>query len=132
MGTQPEGYIRAFLDRLIPNPGELEHRAARDALALGQVEIAEQYLGNAIALDPANDGARLDMVGIHLERGEVDAARRQFDTLSANAEQQSNYESIVARLIAAERASTLPPMEFLEQRVVQLPEDLTRASILRS
>ena len=124
MGTQPESFIRAFLDRLIPNPGELEHRAARDALALGQVAIAEQYLRNAIALDPANDGARLDMVGIHLERGEVDEARRQFDTLSAAAEQQSNYESTTARLKAAERAATLPPADLLARHISEKPEDL--------
>ena len=124
MGAQPESYVRAFLDRLIPNPGELEHRAARDALTKGQVEIAEQYLKNAIALDPANDGARLDMVAIHLEHGQVGEARRQFDTLSANAEQQSNYESIRARLIASERAATLPPAEALVQRLVDDPDDL--------
>jgi putative thioredoxin len=124
VGAQPESYIRAFLDRLIPNPGELEHRAAREALTRGQVEIAEQYLKNAIALDPTNDGARLDMVGIHLEHGEAPEARRQFDTLSAAAEQQSNYESVRARLVAAERAATLPPAEALVQRIADSPEDL--------
>jgi putative thioredoxin len=124
MGTQPESFVRAFLDRIIPNPGELEHRAARDALALGQVEIAEQYLRNAIALDPANDGARIDMVSIHLGRGEVEEARRQFDALSANAEQQSGFESATVRLLAAERASLLPPLESLARRVAESPDDL--------
>jgi len=124
MGTQPESYVRAFLDRLIPNPGELEHRAARDALALGQVSIAEQYLRNAIALNPANDGARLDMVAIHLERGETDEARRQFDTLSNNAEQHSNYEAIMARLAAAERAATLPPAGLLARCIANTPDNL--------
>jgi putative thioredoxin len=124
MGTQPESYIRAFLDRIIPNPGELEHRAARDALALGQREIAEQYLRNAIALDPANDGARLDIVSIHLERGEVEHARRQFDTLSASAEERSSYQAVAARLAAVERASMLPPLESLARRIAESPGDL--------
>ena len=124
MGTQPEASIRAFLDRLIPNPGELEHRAAREALTKGQVEIAEQYLRNAIALDPTNDGARLDMVNIHLEHGELQEARAQFDTLSANAEQQSNHEAVRARFAAGERAATLPPEPALVQRVDDAPEDL--------
>ena len=124
MGAQPEAYVRAFLDRLIPNPGEMEHRAARDALTRGQTEIAEQYLKNAIALDPTNDGARLDMVSIHLDHGEVEEARRQFDTLSGNAEQQSNHESVRARLIAAERAATLPPADALIERITEAPEDL--------
>jgi putative thioredoxin len=123
-GSQPEAYVRAFLDRLIPNPGELEHRAARDALTLGQHEIAREYLKNAIALDPRNDGARLDMVALHVESGEIEEARRQFDTLSANAEQQSNFEPVRARLIAAERAATLPPPEALTQRISDSPDDL--------
>ena len=36
MGAQTEGFVRAFLDRLIPNPAEIEHRSAREALARGQ------------------------------------------------------------------------------------------------
>src|SRR6202171_6407392 len=35
MGAQPENFLRAFLDRLIPNPAGIEHRAAREALARG-------------------------------------------------------------------------------------------------
>ncbi len=124
MGAQPEAYVRAFLERLIPNPGELEHRAARDALALGQREIARQYLQNALALDPTNDGARLDMVNALLEEGEPGDARRQFDILSTDAEQQSSYESVRSRLVTAERAATLPPEGMLIARVNAEPDDL--------
>ena len=31
-GAQPEAFVRAFIDRLAPNPAELEHRCAREAL----------------------------------------------------------------------------------------------------
>ena len=124
MGAQPEAYVRAFLDRLIPNPRELEHRAARDALALGQHEIARQYLQNALALDPTNDGARLDMVNALIEDDETEQARRQFDILSTDAEQQSSFEAVRSRLVAAERAATLPPEGTLIARVDDVPEDL--------
>ena len=124
VGLQPESALRAFLDRLIPNPGELEHRAAREAIARGQTDIAAEYLKNAIALDPTNDGARLDMVGIHAERGDIVDARRQFDALSAAAEQQSTFEAVRARLVAAERAATLPPLGTLLQRIADSPDDL--------
>jgi putative thioredoxin len=124
MGAQPEAYIRAFLDRLIPNPGEMEHRAAREALTKGQIDIAEQYLKNAIALDPANDGARLDMVGVLLEHGEAEHARTQFDLLSGKAEQQSNFDTVRTRLDAVERAAVLPPVELLAARIASDPDDL--------
>jgi putative thioredoxin len=117
MGAQPENFLRAFLDRLVPNPAELEHRSAREALSKGQFEIAEDYLKNAIALDPAHAAARLDMVAVLLERGEVDRARLHFDTLIRNARQQSGYETVRARLLASEVAFGLPPIDLLARRI---------------
>ena len=124
MGAQPEPYIRAFLDRLIPNPSELEHRCAREAIAKGQDSIAEEYLKNALALDPANDGARLDMVAMMLDRGEDAPARQHFAMLSPRAEQQSTFVAVRARIEAAEVAATLPPPEHLQRRIDENEQDL--------
>lgn len=117
MGAQPEAYVRAFLDRIIPNPGQLEHRAAREAMVLGQHSVAEDLLKNAIALDPANDGARIDMIRLLLDRGDMDDARAHFALLSPRAEQQSNYSTVKTRMDALEVAATLPPADVLERRV---------------
>jgi putative thioredoxin len=117
MGAQPEGYVRAFLDRVIPNPAELEHRCAREALARGQVAIAEEALRNALALDPASDAARLDIAAILLDRGDVDAARLHFSALGSRAHEQSTYYTVRARMDAVEIAAALPPPELLERRV---------------
>jgi putative thioredoxin len=124
MGAQPEPYVRAFLDRLIPNPSELEHRSARDALARGQFALAEEALGNALALDPANDGARLDMAALLLARDALDAARRHFSVLSPRALEQSTYASVRVRIEAAETAATLPPADLLERRIAFDANDL--------
>ena len=127
-GAQPEAYVRAFLDRLIPNPGELEHRAAREALAHGQFAVAESYLKNALALDPSSDAARLDMVGLLLEREDVDGARAHWSLLSSRAEQQSTYAAVRARMEAADAAAQLPPAEILERRI-HLDEDDLQARL---
>lgn len=124
MGSQPEAFVRAILDRLIPNPAMIEHRAAREALARGQTAIAEDCLKNAIALDPSNAGARLDLVAVLLERGAAPAARVHFDTLTARATQQSTYEVVRARLEAAEVALTLPPADQLARSIRIDPDDL--------
>src|SRR5258708_2997413 len=117
MGAQPEGFVRAFLDRLIPNPAELEHRSAREALVKGQPGLAEEYLKNGIALDPFHGAARLDMVAILLQHGEVQRARRHFSTLNSGARQESTYASVLAQLECAEVATRLPPLDLLARRI---------------
>jgi putative thioredoxin len=124
MGAQPEAYVRAFLDRLIPNPAQLEHRSAREALARGHPGVAEEYLKNAIALDPANDGARLDMIVVLLDREDAAGARSHFDVLSSRAEQQMTYAVVAARMDAAEAALGLPSADLLERRIHFTPADL--------
>jgi putative thioredoxin len=123
-GAQPEAFVRAFLDRLIPDPSEIEHRAAREALARGQPEVAEDYLKNAIALDPSNDGARIDIAGILLDRAEVQAARMHFEALSSNAAQLSTHAALAARIDAATVAQALPPADTLTRRIGTEPDDL--------
>jgi len=123
-GAQPEAFVRAFLERLIPNPSAIEHRAAREALTIGHDDLAVGYLKNAIALDPSNDGARLDMASLLLDRGDVQAARMHYAMLSSAAVQQPNHELVGARLEVAELAAALPPEGLLARRVRMDADDL--------
>jgi putative thioredoxin len=116
-GAQPEPFLRAFIERLIPDPSGLEHRCARDALTLGQASIAEEHLRTAIALDPANDAARIDIVAILLGRGDIAGARAHFGLLSQRASACAAYGGTRDRLETAELAALLPPADHLERRI---------------
>jgi len=124
LGAQPEGAIRAFLEQIVPDPSEVELRHARAALAGGQRELAKDHLQNAIALDPSNDAARLDMVGILLDRGDIAGARGQWKLLSPKASLASAWAVTAARLDASEHAKTLPQADDLERRVANDPDNL--------
>jgi putative thioredoxin len=124
LGAQPEGAIKAFLAQLVPDPSELELRQARAALAAGQTALAGDHLRNAIALDPSNDAARLDAIGILLDRGDLAGAREHWASLSPKAQQASAWTTTSARLEAAERAATLPAAGDLARRIEADPGDL--------
>ena len=124
VGAQPEGALRAFLEKLVPDPSDMELRRARDARAAGNAERAQGHLGHALALDPTNDAARLDLVSLLLEKGDLAAAREQWTQLSGRAPQASGYDTAAARLEAAERAASLPAAEELERRIAANPGDL--------
>jgi putative thioredoxin len=129
-GAQPEVFLRAFVERLIPDPAGLEHRCARNALALGQEGIAESHLRTALALDPSSDVARLDFVGVLLNRGDIVGARAHFGLLSSNAQACAAYGTTRERLETAELASLLPPAEHLERRIEFDENDLQARSEL--
>src|SRR5262249_4953904 len=84
-GARPEALVRAFLDRLLPTPPATDPRAARGAPPIGPDARAEGSLKNAIALAPSNDGARLDMASLLLDRAAATGARLHYDALSTTA-----------------------------------------------
>ena len=82
MGAQPEGQIKAFLDKHLPAPEVLEaaeeEADALDALAAGDVEGALAKLQHAVQTDPENDDARFDLVKLLLELNLDDEAKVAF------------------------------------------------------
>jgi putative thioredoxin len=124
VGAQPEGAIRRFLADLVPSPAEQALREARDARARGDDEAAGKLLRQALALDPAFDAARIDLVQCLLDRDEVAAAREHWSLLSGVAAQSAGYAVALARLEAAEKAASLPAASQLEARIAADPADL--------
>ncbi|PWB47729.1 MAG: co-chaperone YbbN [Nitrosomonadales bacterium] len=104
-GALPEGDIRAFLERLIPSPGEALRLEAEALYQQGDPAGALQRLAEASALDPSNEKIRISAAAIMIDEGENAEARRMLDSLSAATRQEERILALSTRLDFAEKGS---------------------------
>lgn len=82
-GAQPEGEVRAFIERLLPSPAEPYRQAAREAMAAGDRATAMEMLRQAIQVDPQSEDAWFDLAEFFLTVGELDQAKKLLERLVA-------------------------------------------------
>jgi putative thioredoxin len=139
VGVLPESQLRAFIERVAPNPGEIERRKAFALLEAGDRPGAAAALRAALALDPANDDARLALAGLLLEAttesaGEAlkNEARDLLAKTGALIQQTPRFRALQTRLDSMEQAARLPSADELQQRIAAQPGDLqSRADLAR-
>ena len=119
-GALPEGKLREFIDKLMPNPAnpaELELDMAEAAVQRGDMAAAAEHTKRAITLDPANDNGRLMYAQLMLQAGDPAAAQAQIDALSKEAEADPQITALAAQIKAATEANRPPPRPDLEQAI---------------
>ncbi|WP_439891805.1 thioredoxin [Ralstonia sp. 25C] len=124
VGVLPEGQLRAFLDRVIPQPADVAYRQGLAAQQAGAIEDACEAFQNALALDPGLDAARFALANLLLDSGDVQAAQGEFALLSPKAPQDERYAPLQTRLNASERADALPDADALRSLVAAEPDNL--------
>jgi putative thioredoxin len=123
-GALPEGKLREFIDKLMPNPAELELDHAAEALETGNVNLATDHIRKAIALDPANESGRLMYAQVLLQADDPSAAQAQIDLLSKATLEDPQVQALMQAIRQAAQANHLPPRPELEQRIESNPADL--------
>jgi putative thioredoxin len=126
IGVLPEGQLREFIDRLVPDPAQAERNAAQLAHAQGQTQEALDHLKAALALDPGYDEARLDLIELLIARENIEDAHTQARLLSPKITQgiDARYNALKAQLEALDAAADLPPTDALEAKIGANPSDL--------
>jgi len=126
IGVLPEGELRAFLDRLVPDGAEAERRAAHSAWAAGDRKKAIDTIKAALALDPGYDDARLDLIEWLIAERRIDDAKEEDKLLSPKTTQgiDARYNALKTELDAADAAAELPPADALIDAVNANPDDL--------
>lgn len=130
LGAQPESQIRAFIDRLLPSPAEVERAKASALRAQGDTAGAEAALRKALTLDPKDDLARLDLAGLLLAERRGDEAEEILQAVRPDRDLDTRVEALKAA-VAFERDSGVDEGKLLAQLNAD-PADLeTRFSLAR-
>lgn len=121
VGALPEGQIRAFLDKHLPEaaPQQPEDAAQQSGPALSPLEKLQQDL----ATNPANDTARKAYVELLLKAGRVDDAKLAFEPLVGKASGDARIQALADWLAACEAASGLPAADALQSRIAANKRD---------
>jgi putative thioredoxin len=123
MGALPESQVRAFIDKLIPSPSEIERARATELREAGQAAAAAAALGKALELDAANDAARLDLAELMIETKQLNGVQPLIDAVRPNIDWDARIATLKAALAFA-RASAAGGGEVkLKARLAADPAD---------
>ncbi len=112
MGALPEGKIREFLDKHLPDEEALLAQAAaeqaQEHLQAGDEHSARAALEQALAADPGNDDARFDLVKLLIGHGELAEAAALLAPAMARIPVPLRFEAQTQWLNALEFVTTDP------------------------
>lgn len=123
VGLLSEGQLRAWIERVLPNPAEqlvAEGRklAARDAKA------AEAKFRDAIQLDPNLAAAPIALAELLVGQGRTDECQRVIDELAERGFLEPEAEKVKAELHLARQADKAGDLEKLRAAVEAAPKNL--------
>lgn len=131
VGVLPPQALGAFIDRLLPDPAELERRKAQQLLADGDRKAAASALRAALALDPERDASRLDLASLLLDQsgtaddaGVLDEAELVLNGVSVGGKLDAGYKALLTQLESRRRAAKLPGVDALRARIGRDTADL--------
>lgn len=127
VGAIPPDQIRAFLDKHVPSEAALEAEAEVDEAAAladeGDTDAALARLQEAVAIDPANDAARLDYLKLLLQTGHVAMARQAYAPVAPKALADARIAALGLWLEALEAQPGARPLDELDAAIAANKRD---------
>jgi len=123
-GVQPEGAIRQMLEKYLPAVWEEFFQDAQALAQDGQLGDALAKLNQALELAEDEPELRLFKADLLLELNRASEAKVLLETILLQ-DQDSYYQSLIAKLELAQQAQDTPEIRDLEGRLALAPEDLT-------
>ncbi|WP_298291617.1 thioredoxin [Thiomonas sp.] len=126
VGALPEGQIRAFLDKHVPQAAPEQDGAAdaaEPAAPAGAALPPLEKLQQDLATNPANDSARKAYVELLLKAGRTADAAQAFEPLAAKAPTDRRIQALADWLTAAQEAPGLPAVAVLQADIAANKRD---------
>jgi putative thioredoxin len=120
-GALPEGQVRQFLDRHLPEEQVSPVAALREQAAAADPETAEALLRDALGIEPGNADLALDLAERLVARGALDDAQALLDGLDADND-DPRATALVKRIYLARNRPAGDP-QALAARIAANPKD---------
>ena len=112
LGAVPESQVRAFIDDLFPTPAEIERARAAELREAGNLAGAVEALHEAIALEPANDPARLDLAELLIELKRLKDAEAALAAVPPNSDWEERLATLRSALAFVRSANSASETEL--------------------
>ncbi|BDX04949.1 thioredoxin [Planctobacterium marinum] len=122
-GAQPEGEIRALLEKHLPKVEDGLLTNAGELMAEGKYDEAFPLLKTAFETAPDRTDIKFALIHTLLELGRLAQAKELLDSVML-VDQDADYQTLKGKLELAEKASQSPEILALEETVDKNPEDL--------
>ncbi|MBL8480872.1 MAG: tetratricopeptide repeat protein [Rhodocyclaceae bacterium] len=123
-GALPPAQVRAFVERWLPSPAEPLRGRAAQAHADGDSAAAHALLTEAIALDPNNEAARLDLIELLINVDDREDAEKMLDALADHAQDGARVDALRLRLRLAASGLAADQEADYAARLEADPDDL--------
>ncbi len=127
MGAQPEGQIKAFIERLVGPMGPDETaeliEAAAAAIASGDPAGASELYAGVLEIEPDNLAAIAGLARLHLDTGDIEGAKGILGMAPPDKANDPAITAIRAAIELAEQAASLGDTAELEAKVAADPKD---------
>ncbi len=127
VGVLPEPQLRAFVDKLLPNPAEIERRKAATLLQAGDAQGAALALRAAVVLEPQHDATRWALVQLLLQQGTAETDTEAADVLagvSRDGQADARHRALAVALESRRKVAALPDEAALRSAIAANPGDL--------
>jgi putative thioredoxin len=124
IGVIPESKVRAFIDAFITSESDKIVSAAMRALDEGRAEDALALMNQALTQDPENTDLKINIAKIVTAQGDRDSALALLDSLGEEENKKDEVVKLRAEIEVAKHLENTPPMQEIEQRLSDDPNDL--------